>query len=277
MYRSLYKSSEAEQLIQELHIENSSEFPNRTSLLSKSLPVDATKMPTEEEFIAEIKRALGKDAHYETCVYEGAEEVLKNMARLGPVRIWTAGDIASAGQMNKIGKTQMMSRVRKEVAREHYPYGEDPDAYIKERTEILSVHVAEGAKAKMTILPEIIEEFKEKGIESVVILEDNLNNLIKAETMTKNEGFKVLPIWVRQGFYKDTLPKDSVHDLSFYVEKYNAQSDITHIGEVMQEQSINSSKPGFIVDYDDVIMDSKKKIEVQGEALVTALKNKNWL
>ncbi|MDP1884073.1 MAG: hypothetical protein Q8L10_01775, partial [Candidatus Moranbacteria bacterium] len=100
----------------------------------------------------------------------------------------------------------------------------------------------------------------------------------RAEEAIKKFDLEVLPIWIRQGDRKNSIPKDSGKDLAYYLERYNAQDSVEGIGGVLEKHRISAeSQPGFIVDYDEVIMDSSKKLAAQEEAVLATLKKRDWI
>ena len=284
LYEALYHPENMDKLIGDLQIKNTEKFPNRLLVLKSPLILSSEEIPTKEEFITGITRAFTLEADFSECVYAGSDEQLENMAMMGPVRIWTAGDAyglidengekipGSTGQLKKIAKAGGISEVRDRVGKEKYPDGND---FIKHKKEIISVLASE---KKALLIPSIGEEFKKKGIEIVVIVEDNLENLIMAEEEIKKMGFETLPIWIRQGDQKNRIPKESGKEIEHYLQQYNAKDSVTGVCEALKEHAVSSeSKPGFIVDYDEVFMDAAKKMVAQEEAVERALKRNNWI
>ncbi|HBI17569.1 MAG: hypothetical protein UR60_C0028G0016 [Candidatus Moranbacteria bacterium GW2011_GWF2_34_56] len=284
LYEALYHPENVDSLIDELRIKNVEKFPNRLSMLRSALKISLEKVPTVEEFVSRIARAFTSEANFSECIYAGADEQLENMVEMGPVRIWTAGDVhglidangekipGSKGQLKKIVKAGGIREIRNRTGRDRYP---DADDFIKHKKEIISVLTSE---KKIPLILLIGKEFREKGIEIVVIIEDNLKNLILAEEEIKQMGFESLPIWIRQGDQRNRIPKESGKELEYYLQRYNAQDSVTGICKVLKGHSISAeSKPGFIVDYDEVFMDANKKMIAQEEAVLNAIKENNWM
>lgn len=284
LYEVFYHPENIDKIIDELQIKNTEKFPERLSILKSSLVLSPEQIPSKDDFIAKITKAFTSEADFSECIYDGSLEQLENMAMMGPVRIWTAGDTCgfideagekmpgSMGQIKKIAKAGNVSEIRDRVGKRKYPNSDD---FIRYKKEIISVISSE---KKARLIPLIGEEFKEKGIEIVVIVEDNLKNLIMAEDNIRKMGFETLPIWIRQGDQKNLIPKESGKEIEYYLEKYNAKDSVTGICEVLNEHNISSElKPGFIVDYDEVFMDAAKKITAQEKAVEGALKRNNWI
>lgn len=277
LYEVLYHSEDVEEIIEDLNIEDTRKFPDRISILKMPLSMTVKNIPSKEDFIERITRVLAVEPNFEDCVYDGAEEQLENMAYIGPVRIWTAGDnlglndrngsfiSGSRGQLKKISLAGNINEIRNRIGRET---GRD-------RKDVITVAVAEN---KFQILFQIGKEFQEKGIKIVVIIEDNLDYLIKAEDEIKKMGLNALPIWIRQGNQKSSILEDTENDLDYYIKKYNVRDSVREISDILRENNISiESTPGFIVDYDGVIMNSAKKITVQGNAVIEDLKNNGWI
>lgn len=277
LYDVIYHPEKKGEIISELGIKNTEKFPNRLSAMTEPISISAGHIPSAEEFEETITRVLSKGVDYKSCVYEGAEDQLENMARMGPVRIWTAGDAlgltndkgevfrGSQGQLKKIILAGNINEIRNKISVESK----------RDRKDVITILASEN---KFSRLSSIGEEFRDRGIKIVVIIEDNLIYLIRAEEEIKKFGLEVTPIWIRQGDQKNTVPKDTNKDLEHYIKAYNAQDSVRGISEFLKTHNISAeSIPGFIVDYDEVIMDSNKKVTAQGEAVLTTLKNNGWI
>lgn len=284
MYDTIMNPQKANKIIEKLGIEDSEKFPNRTSTIKKPIEIDVTTMPSKEVFVGEIARAITADPDFEKCIYHGAQEQIEAMLEMGPVRIWTAGDDGGTvdaegefypgthGQMKKIARAKIFNAIRNSYARENFT----AEKYLEKRTDVLSVRSTEN---KFDLIPSIAEEFKEKGIKTLCLVEDNLPYLMQAEKLFLDAGFDVKTIWIRQGWNKNKIPKESGQDLTYYMEKYNAINSVAGIKSVLEnyKDDPNQTNYGFVVDFDDVIMNSELKLKAQGEAMLKKMKEKKWI
>ncbi len=283
MYQVVYHPESIEDVIEKLAIKDSEMFPNRTAHLKEKVSFNLENVPSEETFIQEITRAITKEADFENCLAPGVEEQLETMVDMGLVRIWTAGDNEGAlspegqsypgvhGQLKKLARTGIFSEIKNNALKDL-----DPAERIRKRRDLLTVKTAED---KFELVPAMIEEFEEKGIRAVFIVEDNLAYLMRAEKAFKDAGFEVNPIWVRHGKNKKKIPKESGHDLEYYIKEYSGIDEVSGIKEILEKYQSESDQKetGFVVDFDDVIMDSDLKLAAQGKAMVEKMKEKKWI
>lgn len=272
-YFTLYHPEEFEGI----EVPENPKFPNRSANLKKPTSISAEEFPNKDEFIKKIRHAMTQETAFDEALFPGALEELEKMMEMGPVNIWTKGDNAgltideeklpgSAEQLKKTAKAGL-NELRKKIA----------SKTGKTKQEILRVTAAENKKE---IIPEMLKQFSEKGISRVIVLEDNLKNLVAfVDEAGKHEDIKVTPIWVRQGARKNKFPKEPAKSEEEWEREYNAIDSITETVQKIKELGISNENEllGFIVDYDDVLSDDRKKQAKQAAAVLQALESKGWI
>ena len=266
-YQSLYLPGE---FVEDEIIERSG-F-NRAEVLKENLKLKS--LPDKKEFVQEMISALVKEINYEECLYPGAKEFVSEAMERGLVTIWTQGDVYGAedylGSKEQLYKLALsgLNDLRRQQAQKK---GSD-------RSEVLSVAAAED---KFSLVNKVLDDYKEKLINKIILVDDRLDNIIKFLNLAKKNAAQIdcVPIWVRQGNSKNSFPKDEGKTIEDYKQEYNA---VDQVGQVLAslEQKVligESDKLGFVVDFDDVLSDDNKRRELQAESVIKKLKSKNWL
>jgi|GEM_PF-3301641 len=272
-YYSLYQPDK----FGELDVKPDPKFPQKLDNLQNPRILDESRnknIPDKEEFIQEIRKAMTRKTDFESCLYEGALEQISNLTKMGPVIIWTKGDNigipeVAPGSHEQVKKASAagIGRLRSQLSRETG----------RPRKEIISFA---GSEDKLANLPEILKSFEEKEINEIVILEDTLKNLVAAAEIAKEAGFKVTPVWVRQGREKDKTPREPNKNLDDWANDFNAIKNIDELKTKLESLGFsesNEGKAGYIVDYDGVLSNDKKKQEIQAKMVVDALREKGWI
>lgn len=279
LYDALYHTK----LIKE-EISPSEKYPDRLTILTQELNLKPQKIPSREEFIEAVRHAMTKEVNFEDCLRKEevgkemknvAEEQMKNlMEQSEKTVIWTDGDTygvpeklpGSKEQFKKIAKASFQE-MRIEIAKKRGPE--------VARTEVLSVASMEG---KMKCIPKIIEEFKTRGIEKIIIIDDLMGNLTRArEEINKiSPEIEVFPIWTRVGRHRDETAEGKT--LEQWSDELNAIERIGNLKEKIDENKIfDGRKVGSIVDLDGPIYDDDKRRGLQTRAVIESMERRGWL
>lgn len=245
---------------------------NRAEVLRKNLNLKV--LPDKEEFIREILHALIKEVDYEACLYPGAKEFVGAIMKRGLVTIWTQGDVSGV-ESYPGSKEQLYKLVLSGMNDLRRQWAKKTDS---ERGEVLSVAAAEN---KFTLVDKILNEYKDRQIDKIILIEDRLGNIIKFLDMLKNNANQIncVPIWVRQGNSKNSFPNDAGKTIENYKQEYNAVDEIGRLTDQLEQKALigRNDKLGFVIDFDDVLLDDAKKMRFQAESVINKLKSKNWL
>lgn len=237
-----------------------SRFEDRLPNLSESLPgVSIENAPSEEEFINQVVRAVTREVDFENFLYEGAVESLEGLADKGRVVIWTAGDTEGSGQIKKVaiaGIGKVKRRVTSEKGKESF-----------------KLNLVESPKDKADALAEELYYLRKAGtsVGTVVVIEDQLKNLVAAKAKVEELGLRYLPIWVRQGKHRNSIPK-GVSD----IDSYNPVGNISEAA-IKAIQSIEGSENVFFVDFDGVLSEDRAREEQQKTAVYEKLHKNGWV
>lgn len=273
LYRALYNPKE----FKEGEIITRQGF-NRESVLTSPLNIKGLNIPKQEEFIIAIRRAMTSEVKFDKCLYRGAKELIGEMAKHGPVKIWSEGDVygilengdepAHPGSHEQIKKIAIagFGKLRKNIA-------------IKEKSNYHNIISVAAAEDKFSLLHDILEEYQKMNIKRVIILENRSRNIEKAIKIGQDfNEIEFFPVWVRQGVWKDILPKDLTKNIEEWKHEYNAVDSIEDVIKKIQAKNLlNGEKVGFIVDYDDVLSNDKKRMLQQVLATKKMLTKKGWI
>jgi hypothetical protein len=272
LYAALYRQEDIKKLIQK-----SDKFPDRISTMEAPLSTPPKTIPAEEEFIEVFRKTLTRKIDYGECVSEEARGQLFQAMQLSEQTvIWTDGDNmgipeqglpGSKEQFYKIATAQFYNKMRQELAR---------DRNVK-RSDVLSVVATEG---KMEFIENITKTFLQKQINTVILVEDRLKNIVQATDLIKKhagEAISVFPVWVRQSEYKDKIEKGK--SLEEWVSDFHAINTVGELMDLLKQNNIfvPENKVGSIFDLDGVLSDDKTRKEQQIGALIAAFKEKGWI
>lgn len=248
-------------------------FPWRSENLSRQLYLK-TSRPDKEEFINTYVSAITKAPFNEALIpdAETANKYVEFFAEHGPVIIWSQGDVFGIhekgleGSMEQLKKIVIggFNRTRKKIATEK---SIDP-------RDVLSIAVSED---KFDCLEQVSESFKSKDIKKVVILEDRLENLVRATEEMDENGFEVFPIWVRQGRFKDAHPNTPKRSPEGWIVEYHGVQDLKEALSLLEGSGVLRKGIGFLADFDGVFSDDRIRFELQIQAVAQAIKDKGWV
>ncbi len=269
-YQSLY----APDSINSAEIVEMPGFDRKSVLLShlpkNTLPVE---IPSKQEFTDRIIRATVKEINLEQSLHDGARELVATFADHGPIVIWTAGDVQGLPEEGYPGSNVQHHRIvlggfndlRHEIA----------ESKNKDHKDVLSVVAGENKKS---LLPHIFERFHKLGVGKIVIVEDHAHYLDSAKTEAEKEGFEVYPIWVTHGEARDRLPQTANKSTEEWRGELNAVDSLQDILPRLEaDKVLDDPHVGFLLDYDDVLSNEKKRQKAHSEAAVLALKENGWL
>jgi len=261
--RILYESLYAPTTIADDEITERIGFDRRT-ILTQDIKLPKRNIPSLEEFMSVVVRALTSDIDYSKNLYPDAIPTIEQMAQYGPIRIWTKGDVygindqlGSAEQIKKVA-TAGLGKLRNRIALQSG----------KNRKDILTLKAAEN---KLPFIKEILGEFKNQKIEIAILLDDQISNIIDAIEESKCiQNIHIYPIWIHN-------KNEDENELEY--EKIKNIKQVTKIKDVLPviNTILQQNKVGFIVDFDGVLVDDKKRIKAQFETVYNKLKEKKWL
>jgi len=259
--RILYKSLYAPTTIADNEITERIGF-DRKAILTQDIKSPQKNIPSVEEFTLVVVRALTSDIDYSKNLYPDAIPTIEQMAQYGPIRIWTKGDVygingqpGSAEQIKKVA-TAGLGKLRNRIALQSG----------KNRKDILTLKAAED---KLPFIKEILREFKNQKIEIAILLDNNIDNIINAIEESKYiQNIRIYPIWLHDK-NEDTFEHKKIKNIK---QVTKIKDVLPAINTILQHNNV-----GFIVDFDGVLVDDKKRIKAQFETVYNKLKEKKWL
>ncbi len=251
------------------------EYPNRLDIFGAPLRFQSKKIPSREEFVAVVKHALTREIDFGQCFSNVAKEQFRYVVdKSESTVLWTDGDDSgvpehglpgSHEQIRKVARAQFFNRIRREVAQDRG--GVNPH-------DVLSVIATEG---KIKFIPDLIENFKHKGIETVVIIEDRQQNLISAaERIHRNSDIKTFLVLIKN----DGRPKDESRNVDTTIpDAIHMIKDISGLSLLLETSSVFSEgkKVGAIFDMDGVLSDDNMRKKLQTKAIIDALRRHDWI
>lgn len=270
----LYKSLYYPEQIKSTEVHERPGF-SRSETLTAKLPetdIETRLIPSETEFVSVIRHALSSEPHFENALHPGALETIEKLSDLGPICIWTTGDMYGSADGRYQGSKEQLKRaaisglgaLRDRVAADNK----------KPRHDILAMAAAEN---KFSLVPQIIAEAKKRNLAQLVVIEDRASNLEKIISATEHSGIEIFPIWVRQGLARNSFPRGE-KSLEDWKADYHAIDSISElVPKLIAEGILDNSHAGFVVDYDDVLSDDEKRMKLQTQSVIHALKEHNWI
>ena len=271
LYASLYNPEDIEK-----SVKPNEKFPDRIEIMKKELGEQGDKIPSKEEFIAKVRHAMTMEVDFGKCLSNEAREQFKKvLEKSESAVIWTNGDYwgvpeenipGSKEQLKKIASARFYNRTRKEIAK-------NKEINYK---DVLSIMAGEG---KIKFIPQIVENFRKRGISKLIIIEDMMENILKASNLIKenDENMEIFPVWVRVGAYKNKVKEGK--SLEEWSKKLHAIENISELEKVLDENSVfeGDKKVGSIFDLDGPLHNDDKRKEIQTEAVIKALQKEGWI
>jgi len=274
LYETLYGDMGPEGIISEYGIANTERYPEAISKLRSivSFEVEEGVLPDKKSFINVVRDAMTKHVDFEEALVGGAKETIDNLAKIGPIRIWTDGDTIGIPSLGLPGSMEQHKKIavsgfgvlRRSLAR-NVP--ENQGDINRIGNDILAVRASEH---KMDMLEGIVDEFAGRGIKTVVVIDDRVDKLSDAINYLKNNSsWLVIPILVKRGEYKT---KEGIDQQIVSVDS------IADVTDVLSNMHINrDSGVIFLVDFDGVLMDDKVRQYLQNSAAYRELRQKGFV
>lgn len=252
----------------------SSKYPDRLDILKKKFQSEIRNIPNEDEFIKEIRQALVKRVDFQKCFSKVAQKQFFDvMEKSYFAAIWTKGDNVgfpevelpgSHEQIFKIAIARFFNQARRKVAQ---------DRGIDHR-DVLTIIANED---KMKLLPQLVNKFIEKEIERVIIIDDCINNVVLASNIINklSSDIEIFAIWLNHG-----KNNDEFENINYKIKKsVHVMSDISELNSLLKANDVFSGgkRVGSIFDLDGVLFDDDIRRNLQTEAVVRVLKDKNWI
>lgn len=221
-----------------------------------SMPVANLPAPLDlKTFINEASSVLLHHTDYERCLYPGAMDALTVMMNRGQVVVWTQGVVAE----------QMAKTVKVGIAEKRANIAAEKNMSTERRKELLTFG---GSLDKLGDIERWADQLVKNGVETIIVVEDRVSNIIAALDILKKKGINAIPIWVRQGRHGLKSPPEGVKP-----EDLNAINSISEFNQQFLEKLVGDHKCGFLMDLDGVVCDDDIRFEVQSEALAQWLLN----
>jgi len=269
LYRSLYEPDNTRDLV-----DQNPKYPDRSNILATHLHLEPERIPSKEEFVAVVKHALTRGVDFERCFTEVAKEQFYGvMARSELTVLWTEGDDSgvperglpgSREQIIKVADAGFFNKMRREIARNRGNIAPN---------EVLAVVATE---KKMRFIPEIIEKFKKRGIERVIIIEDRLKNLIEAESFIRSASkMGVFSVLIKNDQSRESLKEESFKS----VPAVRVLDRISGLLSLLEAERVfaDNKKVGAIFDMDGVLSDDGVRKKLQANAVIDALRKNGWI
>jgi hypothetical protein len=273
-------------------IPESIKFPNRNVILSQrltNLAVHPDTLSSAEQkqfratFVDDIRHAVTSGIDNEVCLYPGAQDAVRTMAQHGPLAFWTHGDMygqparqifgrqqpASPGSYEQLKKLagSGVNDIRHEIAAAALAGSTPEKGEFHNRLKQTMMVDASEDKFAPQVIDAIASYFKKQEISEVVVVEDRLHNIQDILPLLEQRGLYASGIWVRQG--EHSQPN----------QQYDSQN-IREAATVTEAAAIIADGPGAsgtICDFDGVLSDQKKRLDLQAAAVQQLFYAKQWL
>ena len=92
---------------------------------------------------------------------------------------------------------------------------------------------------KMGLVPDVLENIKTRNPKArkIVVLEDRLKNIeeITKKIVQIDPEIEIVPIWVRQGLAKKSIPNEAGLSLEDWMKRANAVDSISQVPDKLTE------------------------------------------
>ncbi|MFN7160653.1 MAG: hypothetical protein ACK4NC_03525 [Candidatus Gracilibacteria bacterium] len=237
-------------------------------------------VPEKEVFIDEVRSAMTQPMKISKAMYKGARPFLRKLTKYGKVRIWTQGDHAGRkAVMDKDG--QVVEKYWRGSEEQVKKINASGISRIREKVgaEIFDMIVGED---KFSLLIDKLEQAKREGIEYCFIVEDRMRNLKKAQDTIAKEAESgkdlpvIIPLWIRQGHFKDMYEDISEEDI---MEHYHPSFNFDEIIHTIRSmKSITQGKKVlFLVDLDGVSIKDKEYFDLSVATVEKTILKHKWI
>jgi hypothetical protein len=264
LYTSLYEPEKTKELA-----DPNSKYPDRLAIFGAPLSSPPKEIPSKEEFIAAVKHVFTKEIDFGQCFSDVAREQFYGVVNKSEATVlWTEGDDSgvpeyglpgSHEQIRKVADAKFFNRVRREIALNRG--GVNPG-------DVLSVVATEG---KMKFIPSIVEKFKHRGIETIVIVEDRPKNLISASDLIR--GVSGMEIFLVLVSHSKSVDEEVVPDSIHVIDNISGLLPLLETNTVF----LKNKKVGTIFDMDGVLSDDEARKELQTKAVIEAIRRNGWI
>lgn len=262
------------------------------SLINKPLGIDSSLIEDEDKFCKEFTERMTRVPYYE-ALYEGAMDELEKMSKLGPVRIWSAGDVRGIANFVEPGEESKKESVNlrgsyeqlKKAARlnlNRLRKSEEnrvkDQLFIDENGQkrIVRHFDVSASEDKFAALKGIMDEFKLLGVEKVIVIDDKLTNARKAKQRIYevDPTIEVIEVWDRESEEFENVDRQKKTAAGLEQESAIVVYSVTDIVANVLPVLAKDEKVGWIVDMDDVILNDSLDGQLQTDAVLSLLRAK---
>lgn len=188
-------------------------------------------------------------------LYEGVEETIKDLLALDDeVVIWTQGQ--ESVQLHKVASSGIgkLRRVLPREKRHNLKVFTNPD--------------------KVSPLPSLINDFLEKGIKTIIIVDDKAENIVRASKKIEEaarDGYidretRIIPVWINQGHFQGQVPQ------GYTLEEFRKQfMTIEDTREIQTIRAQIEGKIGWLIDFDHTLVDTNAAKKILFEKMADSI------
>lgn len=251
---------------------------NQDSVTLKTpLPKRLTDVPGQNEFVRKFRHVMTNEVPFEKTFFPGAYEAVIEMLNIGPVRIWTTGDVFGIPELNLPGSYEQLKR----LARGRW-------SKLRNKTGLNLDFIA--SEDKMKQLEKLARDFAIQNVKHIIIVDDKVGNLLSAKKRIQElipNLHDVILVWDREselaGYHADKdskLPSDFQGTPQEAISQFDliAVNSITEIVPRVRQKVIHpQGQIAWVIDHDDVISQDNKRVQLQEENVIKWLNPQNWV
>lgn len=289
LYDSLFHP---EDIIAKYGIPESETFPDQNDELARRITLPDIEVPNEGEFVEKICDLVTREYEdFEKVLYPDAIESLEQIASRYPSFIWTEGDASdkesavyatedmTVAPLIPEGATTTFEQLRKLIGsgvstmrKNLGAVAIDEDTVSVNPRDKLGI-IAENDKFAPEVVDRIVAFCKERGLDSIAILDDRIKNLERISTLLEERGMTALPLWVRQGH------RSGAGECRF--EAYREFVSIKDAADFLASMKSDGDKAfahaGALVDYDGTLSDQSARSRLQKKHVFEYLKKNHYI
>jgi hypothetical protein len=214
-----------------------------------------------ENFVVDVVDAALEPGIFQRSLRPEAPETVTRLANLGPLLVWTAGDVHGGKGADDAffpGSAEQLARVEASalLAQDNlYPMG---------------IAAAEN-KLELELMSTYLDWLVVNGAEQFLAMDDKLINLKGFSELAKRlyPDMPVHLVWVRQGMHGDTSEEAP--------EGVRSMTSLADLNELFASLPLEEGRLGTLIDMDGTLTDDEIRKRQQPSAVYRALGRVGWL
>lgn len=247
---------------------------NQETVIQQEIPHNGS-FPEEGEFAKKFSHVLTTEIPHQLALFDGSKEAITDMAEHGPVIIWTKGDVLGIPELELRGSHDQTKKII------NSGFKDLQDSLHTDQKELFFI----AAENKVHYLKELIPKVAEYDIKHIVVVDDRVENLLEVRALAEEGGLsdRVTLVWDRERevHFPDSpprIPGGYAGTAEEAIQEFGLVTvdSVRSVTETLHELLQTGEKTAWLIDFDDVLVNSAKTTELQEESLGNWLELSGW-